>query len=230
MTFDYEHEMVAPAMVWLQGKGLRVKREVQTPWGICDLVGCSLNKTNVQKRLKSGQSDHISSQLRVAIYHALPDVGQGKPYSLGILSRRLGGLLDEGYLEDELERLIDGKFVHKTDDGMYQRFNGWIPLHKRIVALELKLNRFTEVLQQAVSNLGFAQESYVGLPMNKARQLTSSGRCQEFKDNGIGIVGIATNDCRVLQRATFDKDKPDAVLSAYYAERFWGLASKGSSA
>ena len=37
------------------GQELMVKREFPTPWGVCDLVGCSLNELKVRKRLLLGQ-------------------------------------------------------------------------------------------------------------------------------------------------------------------------------
>lgn len=229
MDFKYENEMMGPAAAWLQDRGLAVKREFQTPWGLCDLVGCSLNRTSVKRRLALGQASHISSQLRVALLYSLPDVEEEEAASLEALNDGFGGFLDEAQIESELQRLVEGRFVRLTNEGGYQKCNGWIPLHKKIVALELKLSRISDVFHQAVGNLGFAQESYIGIPMATGRRLMSSSRLEAYKQKGIGILGIARDKCTVLLRASFDRNRPDAVLSAYCAERFLSLTVRDNS-
>jgi hypothetical protein len=72
------------------------------------------------------------------------------------------------------------------------------PLHRRIVSVELKISRVAEALHQAVSNLTLATESYVGLPMSLAISITSSRRVQEFRDAGVGLLGVERAACRVL--------------------------------
>ena len=62
MMFAYEQQMAAPATAWLAGQGLMVKREFPTPWGVCDLVGCSLNERRVRRRLALGQRKPLRSR------------------------------------------------------------------------------------------------------------------------------------------------------------------------
>lgn len=218
-----------PTVAWLRSRDLEVKREFQIPWGVCDLVGCSLNKTSVKRRLFSGRLSSVRSQLRVALLHSLPAVDEGKAASLEVMHESLGGVLDEARINLELKRLVDGNFVRITREGEYQKWSGWVPLHKRIVAVELKLTRISDVVQQAVSNLGFAQESYIGIPIEGAERLMTSNRWKGFKKKGIGMLGISADRCTVMHKASFVRDRPDAVLSAYCAERFWDVTIKDSS-
>lgn len=87
MAFVYEQEMAAPAAGWLAGQRLMVKREFPTPWGICDLVGCSLNERRVQRRLSRGQRKLLRSQLRVHLLSLIPDRSSRRAVSLDELHR-----------------------------------------------------------------------------------------------------------------------------------------------
>ncbi len=43
-------------------------------------------------------------------------------------------------------------FIVRTDTQALQKINGWMPLQKRLVAVELKLSRVEEAISQAVNN------------------------------------------------------------------------------
>ena len=210
---------------WLINQGLQVKREYPTPWGICDLVGCSLNKTKIRKRLKLGQRKPIGSQFRILLLSYIPDIDQKLVVSFSDLYRHFAIFLDESYLEKEISRLIKDKFVQEARTGFFQKLNGWVPLHKRIIAIELKLARISEVLSQAQSNLEFADESYVGLPINKAKELFAKRKERRLIEEGIGILGINQGEVRVLLRSRC-RDESDRILNMHCAERFWRTLPK----
>ena len=96
-----------------------------------------------------------------------------------------------------------------------------MPLHKRLVALELKLSRVQDVLHQAIANLEFANESYVGLPMETASRLMRSSAISPFFKHGIGILGLNEENYRVLKSAEYDRQRGNPVLKAHCVERFW---------
>ena len=220
MGFKFESEMTRPVEDWLISQGLQVKREYPTSWGICDLVGCSLNKTKVRKRLRLGQRRPIGSQFRILLLSYIPDIEEQEVASFSGLCKHFGDLLDGSYLEKELSRLIKDKFVQEVRPGFFQKLNGWIPLHKRIIAVELKLERISKVLTQAKSNLVFADESYVGLPIEKAKALFAV-RCEnKLIAKGIGILAVRRKEVRVLLRPGFNGDS-DRIFKMHCAERFW---------
>ena len=165
MTFDYEHQMVKLAEHWLSSLGLATKREFSTPWGICDLVGCSMNDKSVKQRLALGQTKPIGPQIRVMILSRIPDKTEEGSIGLRSLHREFSGFLNENRVALEVDRLVKDKFVQITPEGFFKKLNGWMPLHKRLVALELKLTRINDALHQAISNLEFANEAYVGIPL-----------------------------------------------------------------
>jgi len=221
MTFDYEHQMVDPAEQWLMSQGLTTKREFSTPWGICDLVGCSLDEERIKERLTLGQTKPIGPQIRVMILSRIPDQEEGRSITLQKLGHEFAGFFDETRIALEVGRLVNDKFVQITDRGCFQKLNGWVPLHKKIVALELKLTRISDVMHQAISNLEFADESYVGLPMKTAQRLDKGRKRLEFARKGIGLVGISSKKCKVFFEPNPSKSDQNQILQMHCVERFW---------
>jgi hypothetical protein len=222
--------MVEPAEAWLKSRGLMIKREFPTPWGICDLVGCSFNKHNVRKRLRLGQKKPIGSHLRVMLLSEIPEKTDGPPITPYSLAGIFSDFFDTERIVTELNRLERDGFVHKTSSGSIYKLNGWMPIHKKLVALELKLSRVQDVLYQAIANLEFADESYVGLPMETARRLVRGNTASSFAENGIGIVGLNLEDYRVLRLPKSFRKRTDPVLQVHCIERFWRHYPKGNSA
>lgn len=222
MTFDYEHQMVKPAEQWLSSQGLATKREFSTPWGICDLVGCSMKEESVRQRLALGQTKPIGPQIRVLILSCIPDKTENKSIGLKRLCREFSGFLDEDRIALALDQLMKDKFVQTTRAGLFQKLNGWMPLHKRLVALELKLTRINEALHQAISNLEFADESYVGIPVEIGKSLINSRKKSEFVHEGIGIVGINQKGGNVLLESNATtKPWKNQIVQMHCIERFW---------
>ncbi len=221
MQFEYEYQMVKPAEAWLQSKGLMVKREFPTPWGICDLVGCSFNKRNVKKRLRLGQKKPIGSHFRTMLLSHIPEENEACPIDPAHLIGIFSEFFNDERIISELNRLERDKFVRKTNSGSFYKLNGWMPIHKKLVALELKLSRVQDVLNQAIANLEFADESYVGLPKTTADNLLLSGRVREFVDLGIGVLVITAEKCQLLVKSKPTNATPDSVLQNYCIERFW---------
>ena len=228
MRFDYENQMVEPAEAWLLSKGLMVKREFSTPWGICDLVGCSFNKHNVKKRLRLRQTKPIGSHFRVMLLSHIPDEAENCSITADRLVSKFSEFFDEAQIMVGLGRLQRDGFVQRTPRGTFYKVNGWAPLHKRLIAVELKLSRITEVLHQAIGHLEFADESYVGLPMPTAKRLVEGKRKTEFIQAGVGVLGIESTKCRILLKSAASKSTSDSVIQAHCIERFWRTRPKGS--
>ena len=228
MQFEYEYQMVKPAEAWLESKGLMVKREFPTPWGICDLVGCSFNKRNVNKRLRLGQKKPIGSHFRTMLLSHIPEENEASPIDPVHLVEMFSEIFDDERIASELDRLERDKFVRKTSCGLFYKLNGWMPLHKKLIALELKLSRVQDVLNQAIANLEFADESYVGLPMETARCLARNNTVSSFVENGIGIVSLNPEGHRVLRSPKYCGIRIDPILQAHCIERFWRHYPKGN--
>ena len=221
MSFAYEREMVEPAARWLRAQGLMVKREFPTPWGICDLVGCSLNKNKVRTRLRLRQTKPIRSQLRVHLLSLIPEQETGDSVGVEDLYRAFEPYLDKERIEREVQRLVKDRFVHPAGDETFCKRNGWMPLHKRLIAVELKLTRIDDALHQAINNLGFADESYVALPTDVAKRLIKGKRRPDFNEKGIGILAVSPDTCRRALPPRKQEPSTTNTTQAYSVERFW---------
>jgi hypothetical protein len=226
--FGLENQMVPSVVGWLKGQGLAVKREFSVPWGICDLVGVKLNPKQVRKRLSYGQKLPVGPPLRLHILSNIPDIDSGLSITQDELQFKLSGYLPHEILKTEIDCLARLKFVTSPRRGQFQKLNGWAPLHKRIVAVELKLSRITEALAQASSNRAFTTESYVALPSALAHRVAKSTRTDEFRRNGIGLLAVFHSSCRRLLPSCCSVEISDEVLQAHCVERFWRTRDRSS--
>lgn len=228
MEFQREFQMVVPVERWLERQGLTVKREFVLPWGVCDLVAVAFRSRNVRKRLKLRQHEAIGPLSRVQLLAQIPDVESGSAISEADLRHQCEEWTPVSSLNLDLQRLFRDRFLTRTNDGRLQKLNGWYPLQKRLVAVELKLSRVTEALDQAASHLSFATESYVALPAVIADGLVRGDRLSPFKDAGVGLLRVEAADCRVLLRPVRSAVSRDVALEMHCAERFW--RTRGNSA
>lgn len=221
MSFRFEKEMLSPAIRWLKSQSLMVLPEYAAPWGICDLVGMSFDKHRVDERLALGQTAALGSPLRVGLFLRIPDQETRTSISLSRLGREFGAFLDDDSLKRHLDFLIESKFVRQSRKSHFQRLNGWAPLHHRIVAVELKLDRIEEVLSQAKSHVRFAGESLVGLPYETAHRVAAS-RAQDFEDAGVGILAVGSPRSELLlpSRRPVESDL-DILVQSHCVEAFW---------
>jgi len=222
--------MAAAVASWMKSSGLAaVKSEFVTPWGICDLVGLAFNRDRVAHRLGQKQTRPISSITSAALLLQIPDVEKRRSTTLDKLVRQFAPSIPEEVVSAQVARLIADRFVVPCSRGRFQKLNGWIPLHDRLVAVELKLSRIDEAMHQALNNLGFAEESYVGLPAQVARRVASrASRWSDFFDAGVGLLGVMRRGCKVLMPARKDRGLTDAAIQLYCVEKFWRTYAKGN--
>jgi len=211
--------MAVPVSNWLRFQGLSVKREFSMPWGICDFVGVSLNASRVRKRLRFGQKNSVGPMGRVALMRQIPDRETGHRITLSRLERLNPCPAD--VLAADLEKLITAGFVVRWGKRSFQKINGWVPLHNRILAVELKLARISDALVQASSNRAFATESFVAVPAETACRIVS-GRClSDFLKAGVGVLGVTRTKCEVVLKPSHTGIETDATLQMHCVERFW---------
>ena len=226
--FTSEAHMRKPVCYWLRSHGLSIKTEFITPWGICDLVASNVRKQNRARRLRLGQIEPISSLTRTALLLSIPDHETGKSVTLRSLVKNCAPVVAEDIVVAQTEKLIVDGFVVRRSGGSLQRLNGWMPLHKRLVAVELKLNRIEEAMSQALSNLSFADESYVALPTEICQRVaTKPQRWTNYLDAGVGLLAVSARSCSIIKKPQ-RQFPPDPVLQFYCVEKFWKTYSKGS--
>jgi hypothetical protein len=228
VLFERESEMAKPVREWLRHQHLLIKSEYVLPWGICDLVGLSFNQKQVAKRLSYRQHRPIGPLQRIDLLRHIPDQESGSAITINCLLK----LAEEGEVgypfERDLQILIANRFIAATKNGSLQKLNGWMPLHERIVAVELKLYRISEAISQALSNRAFATESYMALPAKIAERFVGSARHPGFRNTGIGVLGVTRTTCKVLIPASRVVEA-DPTLQTHCVERFWRTRDNSSS-
>lgn len=225
--FDRESEMATATTNWMSAGGLLVKAEFVTPWGICDLAGVSFNRNRLARRVRQRQVKALTSVARTSLLLRIPDVGTRRSICLKDIANDWAPLIPVDAVAHEVERLITDGFVVRTTRGRLQKINGWMPLQRRVVAVELKLSRIEDAMRQARSNLGFAEESYVALPTELARRVSNNReRWEHFFRSGIGLLGVGDRDCDVLVTATKTTHFLDQAVQAYCVEKFWAARAR----
>jgi hypothetical protein len=228
--FQLEHEMLDSARRWLTLRGFEAKEEFVLPWGICDLVGVSFYKSRVSKRLQLGQRRPIGPPRRIDLLTRIPDVMTGDAVSIASLKKQLNEFVTGDDVEAEIDALIRSKFVVRNTATSVQKLNGWMPLSKSLVTVELKLNRISEALSQAKAHRCVADEAYIGLPSELAQRVVGSQRRKVFTANGVGILAVGRKECQVLLPSAKVATQQFFVLKVHCVERFWRASIKGRSA
>jgi hypothetical protein len=227
--FNYESCMRQSVVGWMQALKLIVKSEFTSPWGICDLVGLQFNKRHVAHRLKLGQTRSISSMTRAALLLLIPDIETHKSITMRRLACECASIVQPETVIEETQRLVTDGFVICRSGDRLQKINGWMPLQKRFIAVELKLKRVEEAMLQAESNFGFADESYIALPEELAmRVATRPARRKDFLTSGVGLLSVTPKSSVIIIRSRRRSAEKNPVAQLYSIEKFWQTCPKGN--
>lgn len=226
MSFAYEHEMTRPAERWLESLCLYTKREYPTSWGICDLMGFSFNKAKVDQRRELGQRAPIGPPLRISLLLMMPDHEKGTGIRLRTLQRRFEPYIQPEDITTHVEKLVRTKFARRTKHGTFVKVNGWMPVHERIVAVELKLSKVGEAILQASSHKSITAESYIGLPTEVACHVANGRGRRRIESAGVGLLSVGKKNCRVLIEPSLTDTPRDRLWHTHCAERFWRTHAK----
>jgi len=221
LSYRLEAEMTPVVLRSLERRGFLVRPEFAAPWGVCDLVGVEFDPARVRHRLALGQLDVIGPPVRIELLSRIPTGATGSYAKISRLRNEFSGILDEDRLGEELARLERAGFVEFPKRGAVHRLNGWVPLQRQIVAVELKLSRPLEALNQAVSHLRFADKSYVALPAELAHRVVASSRRRVFMESGVGLFAVEQNRCRTAIEPGPSSTQVDTLLQMHCVERFW---------
>lgn len=116
-----------------------------------------------------------------------------------------------------LERLERAGMVRRLKGGWSARALSWAFAAKKIIAVEAKVDRWAEVIDQAVLNTWFASTSYVLIPRRPTQQLRDVAR--KF---GIGICSMEGEQVEEVSTP------PEALPRSYASWLFNDLAWRTS--
>jgi len=212
---------------WLAEQGLIVRREFRAPWGICDLVACAFDKTSVAKRIALKQTAPIGNPLRAAVLSAIPNESDQNGISAAGICKRLGNPSATTFIEREIRLLLKGRYIVETPSGSFKSRCTWTPLHRRLVAVELKLSRIADVVFQAKQNREFASESFIAIPELASRRVMCGPRKEELQQAGIGLIEVSDH-CEVVMQPRSVCVSADMQL--HLSDLMWRVATKGKAA
>lgn len=217
--FARESEMTPIVQLWLTNQGLTTAQEVRMQWGICDFVAFELEPSATAQRVELKQTSPIGNPLRAAILGLMPSESSRRGATLRTICKKLGNLDATKAIEKELQFLIKGGYAQRTETGSFKSACPWLPMHRRLVAVELKLRDISTVFAQARQNQEFASESFVALPQARAEQLLEDDWAAEFEVCGIGLIGVRESGCQLLLSTA-----PDSISEStqtYVVDRLW---------
>jgi len=131
---------------------------------------------------------------------------------IDILEKRCG-MPQKSLRNGSINRLIDWGVVDRGPGGRVSLSNNWSDQY-RIIAVEAKLYKWQQALEQAILYKKYADDVYVVLPTQNAPLDQTS--IEKFKANGVGLIIIAEEILKIVIPAVqnqFHDWRRDFVLS-----------------
>jgi hypothetical protein len=196
-AFETERQLQAvlgthAALLGVSGPNVRLRREMPVGTVIPDLVLVSFDRVPAQSILRlrwSYPHAHVVAELRRFPHLRRDTIAERMFDRRSRVDRLLDELIDVGALEvtaTESIRLSDELRSMRT----------------QIVAVEAKLSRWTEALDQALAYNSFADRSFVAMD---ATRIDGSPRVADaFKRVGIGLILVDLNGARCVHAGRED--------------------------
>lgn len=211
MGFESEEEMKKVAKPVLKNnlsdRDARVVPEFSYSAGWTDLVYTYVSDTYLQRRVEElgirvpiEKKDHLKAFLQL---HNRGEIT--KDYYLSLGARRRSK-------EKSLEWLIENNFVEETDDGKIKTAPY---LRKHVTtsfAVELKLNKWKQALEQAHRGKSFAEYQYVVLDNDFIEPAVRHESL--FEKYNVGLISLST-DGEYKEHITPEKQEPFSDLNTW---------------
>ena len=187
--------------------------------GVVDLLGVDFDDEVLSRRVRAGVGP-IELPLRIQVLsHLRPD----RFLSLERLARRVGSN-PRALTRSTLRPLAEVGAV-ELESARVRATGVWIPVAKRLTAVELKLSKWRDAARQADNAAWAVDRSWVVLD---ARRAGAAMRNQDyFKEFGIGLAVLdSTGMLRVIERPRRSRSRP--WLRAWLGELAWARVERGS--
>ena len=106
--------------------------------------------------------------------------------------------------ESALTRLQDATVVRRLASGGFVVRRGMFPATAHVIAIEAKLRRWREAVDQAATYRRFANRSFVALPQAMIER--TSGIRDACRARGLGLIAVCSNGVHVVRPA--DRHRP----------------------
>lgn len=98
-----------------------------------------------------------------------------------------------------LHALLRRQIVRRLSGDTYELLPDWFPVDPEVVAVEAKLTRWREAVEQASAYLRFSDRSYVAVPPETVR--SAADLLPACCARGLGLLTVEPNGVTVLRRA-----------------------------
>jgi len=209
----------------LRAQGYIAQTEINSGYGIADVVAIKFNEDRISQRLEYDQRCQLTSESFFKVLEAISE-DKFQPTSVQEIVSKTN--FTKSYVRAHLLRqLLDMKFIRKTQRNEFVKVNGWAPLSDKIVAIESKLSNWRRGLSQAIRYKTFADTVYLALPINKIHLVDND----ELVDYNLGLLTIRDEAVEIVHEP---KEPNLDIINAkqnYVCEHFWAtVTSLNSSA
>lgn len=192
-----------------------VRREVNSGYGIADVVAIKANNKNVNKRLHYKQTTKIPSENYFKVLNLLTETAQ-KAKPLKEITSRLS--ISDSYVKNTIIKdLIKSKFVKEIEGKIYYKINGWAPLSREIIAIESKLYDWNRGITQAIRYKTFADKVYLALPEENVHLVDR----KLLKKYNLGLLTLKDDNLKTLFHPIRQKKEIIESKKDYVCEYFW---------
>lgn len=148
----------------------------------------------------------------------LRSLDESRPVSISELCETL--YAQKISIEKVVRRLHKWGLVVKMSSGSYTRKRNLLPSGFQILAIEAKLARWRDAIDQARGYKSFAHLSYIAMPENL---ISSHSRARSLcHANRIGILAVARDQMVISKRARLSR--PDSAQYIWLINRYVGLS------
>lgn len=199
----------------LNDSGYLVKTEIDSGYGIADVVALRSLSQRVAKREKYNQFDQLSNENFFKVLEVISE-NNNKPTHLDDITNNVN--LSNGYIRSKILKGLESKgFIKNIDNKLYLKINGWAPLSNNIIAIESKLSDWKRGIIQALRYKTFANKVYLALPENKIHLVDP----KELERLSIGLVTIKRNKLCWVYKCKSDRKDIISSKQNYVCEFFW---------
>lgn len=165
-------------------EGFLTKTEIGVGYGIADLVLVQFNDDNCAIRKHNKQYQPLLKELYFRTLKYIPDFNNGsKPIELNRLIEKTK--LSKALLKYQVLRELEkNAFIVQKYTNCYFKINGWVPIAKRVIAVEAKIKDWRRGFYQANRYKSFADKVYLAVPPQISHLVDS----ELLKKHNVGLL------------------------------------------
>lgn len=202
-------------------EGYLAKRELGVGYGIADLVLVKkdlVDSSNCSTRINYNQVSTIPNVDYFKILKKIPDIhSDGAPVSTSCIVEEVR--LSKAFVQyNALKYLTENKFVLEISKNRYYKVNGWLPIAREVVAVEVKLKDWRRGYRQANRYKSFAHKVFLALPSSEAKKVD----IDVLKECNVGLISYfaGENKKKILYAPRAEKVL-NSHMCARALEYFW---------